>query len=145
MRQTIWPPDVCEACPLNQFRARAPVHSPAGIVTSVRKRAGLAWQLIPIDDVLYCEASHKYVDVHHLQGQTAISRSVTQLVAAFPAQLITLRRGLAVSRARVRKLAPVDHSYCWSLGLCGVPHSLSVARRHVRAVQQLLRSAARPA
>lgn len=101
----------------------------------VRRRAGL--ELIPIDEVRYLQAEHKYVTVHHGEGEDLIEQSLKQLEEEFPERLLRIHRNCLVNKAW---LAGMERGSGGQVAVLREAHAqLEISRRHVPAVRAFLR------
>lgn len=120
-----------------EWLAQRPVPAtPARNHLSARTHHGL--QLIPLDEVLYCQADQKYVTVVHDQGETLIDESLKQLEEEFPTRFIRAHRSALVAIDRIERLEAVPAGG-HQLVLRGHDQGVPVSRRHLAEVRQLLR------
>ena len=110
--------------------------TPARSHLSARTHHGL--QLIPLDEILYCQADQKYVTVVHEQGETLIDESLKQLEEEFPGRFIRAYRSTLVAIDRIERLESLTAGG-HQLLLRGHAQGVPVSRRHLSEVRQLLR------
>ncbi|QQD22733.1 response regulator [Oceanospirillaceae bacterium ASx5O] len=114
----------------------APVPAAARNHLTARTYHGL--QLIPLDDILYCQADQKYVTVVHDQGETLIDESLKQLEEEFPTRFVRAHRSTLVALDRIERLETLTAGG-HQLVLRGHAQGIPVSRRHLSEVRQLLR------
>ncbi len=102
-----------------------------------RRRGNL--ELIPIEEVRFLQADHKYVTVNHSGGEDLIEDSLKRLEEAFPDRFLRVHRNALVARNCLEGLERGrDGQYF--VRLRGVATPLEVSRRHVADVKALIRS-----
>lgn len=98
-----------------------------------------ATTLIPIEDIIYFEACHKYVSVHHLGGESITEESLTSLEATISGELI-----LRIHRARLvnkRFIKEVNTKGKYPiLKLNNTSNGLRISQRHLSNVRRLINS-----
>lgn len=97
-------------------------------------RAGACLFLIPVRDIHYFRADHKYVEVHHQEGRALVEDSLRALEAEFGDQFIRTHRSILVSRAALVALHRSSAGR-HQVELRGVPGRLEVSRRHLPMVR----------
>lgn len=111
-----------------------PAHEPDGpCLTLVEQGRSLR---IPLADIVYLKADHKYTCVYTLAGHYLLHDSLNQLESALGDAFIRVHRNALVARAFVRGLE--KKSGAWMLQLFGTPEELSVSRRQLPGVRQSL-------
>lgn len=101
-----------------------------------RRRGDL--ELIPIDEIRYLQADHKYVTVNHLRGEDLIEDSLKQLEDEFADRFVRIHRNALVARRYLVGLERNgDGQYQVRVRDCDT--LLEVSRRHVTAVKGLVR------
>jgi len=93
---------------------------------------------IPIDEVIYLRAEHKYVVVRHEGGEALLEESLKSLEERFPKQFARIHRNALVNPARVSGLHRGLASQA-ELGFSGIDDRLEVSRRHLPAVRLWLK------
>jgi len=106
-----------------------------------RRRAGLG--LIPVNDVRYFMADHKYVTVQHDDGEDLIEDSLCQLEAEFGPRFLRVHRSALVARESLRGLEKDLYGQTHAL-IDGIETRVPVSRRRLPAVRRCLREAATP-
>lgn len=104
-----------------------------------RRRGAL--ELIPIDDIRYLQADHKYVTVNHLRGEDLVDDSLKQLEDEFGGRFVRIHRNALIAR---QYLAGLERSRDgqYHVRVRDTDVLLEVSRRHVAAVKALLRRSA---
>ncbi len=103
---------------------------------SARTRRGV--ELIPVEDVLYFIADHKYVTLRHCEGEVLLDEPLKSLEDEFGNYFVRIHRNALVARNRIEKLqrSAMGHFH---LQLKGLPdETLTVSRRHVPGVRKLM-------
>ncbi|MBD1550181.1 LytR/AlgR family response regulator transcription factor [Pseudomonas typographi] len=104
---------------------------------SARTRKGI--ELIPLDQVIYFIADHKYVTLRHVGGEVLLDEPLKALEDEFGDRFVRIHRNALVARARIERLqrTPLGH---FQLYLDGLPPSdaLIVSRRHVAGVRKIM-------
>lgn len=110
--------------------------NPARSHISARTRKGV--ELIPIDEVLYFIADHKYVTLRHSEGEVLLDEPLKALEDEFGDYFVRIHRNALVARHRIERLqrSSVGHFH---LHLKGLPdENLTVSRRHVPGLRKLM-------
>ena len=130
---------------LHGLQALAPSLAPAlagalprdGRLDAIHVGIGNSVRIVPIGEVLYFEATDKYVSVHTQKDEGLIRMSMRDLMARLdPADFLQIHRGVVVRRSQIA-LATRDESGRMSLKLRDVPRALGVSRafaHHFRAM-----------
>lgn len=102
---------------------------------SSRTRKGIV--LVPVDDILYFRAEHKYVTVRHKDGEVLIEDTLKELEAEFQDRFLRVHRNCLVSLDDLQALEKnVNGQPC--VKLRGLDEALDVSRRHVAHVRQVM-------
>ncbi|GGY56165.1 DNA-binding response regulator [Bacterioplanes sanyensis] len=121
---------------LQQKPEAAAVGGGARTHLSARTHAGL--QLIPVEEVLFFSADHKYVSVFHEGGETLIDDSLRQLEDEFGERFLRVHRSTLVARSRIERLeSQPGGGHC--VFLRGHDGGIAVSRRHVPVVRRAMR------
>ncbi|ASP37851.1 DNA-binding response regulator [Bacterioplanes sanyensis] len=121
---------------LQQNPERVAPSSGARTHLSARTHSGL--QLIPVEEVLFFTADHKYVSVYHEGGDTLIDDSLRQLEDEFGERFLRIHRSTLVARSRIERLeSQPGGGQC--LYLRGHDEGIPVSRRHVPMVRRAMR------
>jgi len=101
-----------------------------------RRRGNL--ELIPIDEVRFLQADHKYVTVNHSGGEDLIEDSLKRLDEVFPGRFVRIHRNALIASRFLEGLERGrDGQYFVRLRGCDA--QLEVSRRHVADVKELIR------
>lgn len=102
---------------------------------SSRTRRGIV--LVPIGEVFYFRAEHKYVTVRHKDGEVLIEDTLKDLENEFGERFLRIHRNCLVSREHIQALEKNTNAQpC--IRLRGVPETLEVSRRHLAKVRQIM-------
>ncbi|RML98775.1 Alginate biosynthesis regulatory protein AlgR, partial [Pseudomonas syringae pv. maculicola] len=103
---------------------------------SARTRKGI--ELIPLDQVIYFIADHKYVTLRHEGGEVLLDEPLKALEDEFGDRFVRIHRNALVARKRIEsmKRTPVGHFELFLRGLNG--DALIVSRRHVAGVRKMM-------
>ncbi|QLF93156.1 response regulator transcription factor [Pseudomonas sp. ABC1] len=103
---------------------------------SARTRKGM--ELIPLGQVLYFIADHKYVTLRHEGGEVLLDEPLKSLEDEFGERFVRIHRNALVLRSRIERLqrTPLGHFQLYLGGLESEP--LTVSRRHVAGVRKLM-------
>jgi two-component system response regulator AlgR len=103
---------------------------------SARTRKGI--ELIPLEQVLYFIADHKYVTMRHLAGEVLLDEPLKALEDEFGERLVRIHRNCLVVRERIERLqrTALGHFQIHLRGMQDEP--LTVSRRHVAGVRKLM-------
>jgi two-component system response regulator AlgR len=100
---------------------------------SAHYRGGL--RTVQIEDIIYLRAEHKYVTVHHAEGELLIDESLRALEQEFTQLFLRIHRNTLVARNRVNGLEKrSDGSVYIRLRDCA--EQLQVSRRHLPEVRR---------
>lgn len=103
-----------------------------------RTRKGI--DLIPLEQVIYFIADHKYVTLRHEHGEVLLDEPLKALEDEFGERFVRIHRNALVARARIERLqrTPLGHFQLYLRGLGD--EALTVSRRHVAGVRKLMNS-----
>jgi two-component system response regulator AlgR len=103
---------------------------------SARTRKGI--ELIPLDQVIFFIADHKYVTLRHAGGEVLLDEPLKALEDEFGERFVRIHRNSLVARDRIERLqrTPLGHFQLFLKGLDG--DALIVSRRHVAGVRKLM-------
>jgi DNA-binding LytR/AlgR family response regulator len=102
----------------------------------VRVRGGL--HPVPVGEVRYFLAEHKYVWVRTAQTRLLIPDSLQSLAGEFAGQFVRIHRNALVATRYLTGLTPAGRGR-WGVSLDGIDESLMVSRRRLPAVRRLIR------
>ncbi|MBA1273160.1 LytR/AlgR family response regulator transcription factor [Stutzerimonas azotifigens] len=105
---------------------------------SARTRKGI--ELIPLEQVIYFIADHKYVTLRHEGGEVLLDEPLKALEDEFGDRFVRIHRNALVYRDRIERLqrTPLGHFQLFLKGLEG--EALTVSRRHVAGVRKLMQN-----
>lgn len=124
---------------LRQLRALAPpaAAQPATRLTVIRAAVGNQVRMIPVPDVIYFEATDKYVNVVTADSQSLIRLSLRELLDQLdPAQFWQIHRGTVVNIGQVTA-AVRDEAGRLRLSLRGRTETLAVSRVFAHLFRQM--------
>lgn len=103
---------------------------------SARTRKGV--ELVPIEDVLYFIADHKYVTLRHTGGELLLDEPLKALEDEFGDHFVRIHRNALVARDRIGRLqrTSMGHFHLYLKGLAD--EALTVSRRHVPGLRRLM-------
>lgn len=102
---------------------------------SSRTRRGIV--LVPVGDIYYFRAEHKYVTVRHKEGEVLIEDTLKELETEFGERFLRVHRNCLVSMEYIQALEK-NASGQPCIRLRGVAETLDVSRRHVAKVRQVM-------
>ena len=102
---------------------------------TARTHQGL--QVVPVTDIIYFQAEHKYVMVYHHLGELLINDSLASLEQEFSHQFVRIHRNTLVAIKKIRILEK-DEQGKYFLTLQGVEERLPVSRRQQPIIRKLL-------
>ena len=88
----------------------APAAAPGGYMDRVPVRIGTRIQLVPVEQIDYCEADSNYVRIHAGAESYLVRETLAGMEARLdPARFLRIHRSLIVQTARVESLEPLFH------------------------------------
>jgi two-component system response regulator AlgR len=101
-----------------------------------RTRKGI--DLIPLEQVIYFIADHKYVTLRHEHGEVLLDEPLKALEEEFGPRFVRIHRNALVARDRIERLqrTALGHFQLYLRGLGD--EALTVSRRHVAGVRKLM-------
>ena len=105
----------------------------------ISARLGGELRLIPIEDVRYFMAEHKYVTVRYTKGTVLIEESLRQLEDSFANQFLRVHRNALISIQHISKLEK-DKSGRHLIHLRNLDEPIEVSRRHLPTVRKVMRA-----
>ena len=123
---------------------RAQIHSLDEIDTSserrhISARLGGELRLIPVEDIRYFMAEHKYVTVRYTEGTVLIEESLRQLEDSFSSLFLRVHRNARISTQHIAKLEK-DKSGRHLIRLRDLDEVIEVSRRHLPTVRKVMRA-----
>lgn len=104
---------------------------------SARLHGGI--RLIPVEDVLYFQAEHKYVTVVYRDGHVLIEDSLKQLEQRFAELFVRIHRNALVARSQFRAVRRNQQGQ-YIVELKDSDDKLEVSRRHAAQVKEFLKN-----
>jgi two-component system, LytTR family, response regulator AlgR len=102
---------------------------------SSRTRRGIV--LVPVKDIYYFKAEHKYVTVRHTEGEVLIEDTLKELETEFAGKFLRIHRNCLVATDHIQALEKNANAQpC--IRLRGLAERLDVSRRHVAHVRQVM-------
>jgi two-component system response regulator AlgR len=94
--------------------------------------------LVPVNEIAYFRADHKYVTVRHMQGEVLIEEPLKDLAEEFAGRFLRIHRNTLIAVSFLAGFAKTgDGAYVVSLR--GIEERLEVSRRHLFALKDLLK------
>lgn len=117
-------------------RPAADTHGAPRSHISARTRKGI--DLIPLEQVIYFIADHKYVTLRHEHGEVLLDEPLKALEDEFGERFVRIHRNALVARERIERLqrTALGHFQIYLRGLGD--EALTVSRRHVAGVRKLM-------
>lgn len=105
----------------------------------ISARLGGELRLIPIEDIYYFMAEHKYVTVRHKDGTVLIEESLRALEQEFADSFLRVHRNALVS---IKNIASLDKDRLGGhkIKLRGLDDTLEVSRRHLPTVRKVMKA-----
>jgi len=120
-----------DALEIADRRAEARTHLSATLQGNLR--------LVPVQEVRFLRAEHKYVTARYLRGELVLDESLTQLEEEFGERFLRVHRNALVAVAHVRGLSrDAEGRSCVELD--GIEEKVEVSRRLLAPVRKLLRT-----
>lgn len=104
---------------------------------SAKTRRGI--ELIPLSEVKFFQADHKYVTVRHEGGEVLIDDTLRDLESEFGDRVVRIHRNALVMMDHLEGLER-DPSGHYQVRMRGVEERLDVSRRHVSGLRRLVQS-----
>ncbi len=130
------------ACRVNQLQLESLRQQPARSERSscrshITARTHRGIELIPIDEVRYFLADHKYVTVRHEQGEVLIDETLKELEEEFGDRFIRIHRNALLSLTYLEGLEVVATGQ-YRVRIRGLDERLVVSRRHLPELRETL-------
>ena len=103
---------------------------------SAKTRRGI--ELIPLDDIRYFVADHKYVTVFHRNGEHLLDDTLKELESEFGTRFIRIHRNALVSTRHIEGIERMPEGQ-YQVRLSDTEHRPIISRRHVSDVKELLK------
>lgn len=95
-------------------------------------------RLVPVANVYYFQAEHKYVTAYHTQGQLLIEDSLNSLEREFSNEFIRIHRKTLVAKNHVENLFKNEEGQYY-VKLRGRDEALNVSRRQLSQLRSILK------
>ena len=102
---------------------------------SAKTRRGV--ELIPLHDVRFFIADHKYVTVHHVGGETLIDDTLKDLEGEFGNQFVRVHRNALVAVRHIEGMERASQGH-YQIRLRDIEEKPIVSRRHVAKLRELM-------
>lgn len=104
---------------------------------SAKTRRGI--ELIPLSEVKFFQADHKYVTVRHEGGEVLIDDTLRDLESEFADKVVRIHRNALVMMEHLEGLErdPAGH---YQVRMRGIDERLDVSRRHVSGLRRLVQT-----
>jgi two-component system response regulator AlgR len=96
---------------------------------------------VPLSQVLYLKAELKYITVRTQARSYILEGSLSELEEKFKSRFMRIHRNALIARAAVRALEKhydADEGEGWAVRLDGIDEVLSVSRRQLAAVREVV-------
>lgn len=103
---------------------------------STKTRRGV--ELIPLEDVRYFIADHKYVTVYHLSGEHLLDETLKELEEEFGNRFLRIHRNALVSVKHIEAIERSSQGQ-YQVRLAGIDARPVVSRRHAGGLKALLK------
>jgi len=104
---------------------------------SAKTRRGI--ELIPLTDVRFFQADHKYVTVRHEKGEVLIDDTLRDLEDEFGDRLVRIHRNALVMTTHLEGLERDSRGH-YQVRMSGVDDRLDVSRRHISGLRKLVQT-----
>lgn len=104
---------------------------------SAKTRRGI--ELIPLSDVRFFQADHKYVTVRHERGEVLIDDTLRDLELEFGDRLVRVHRNALVMTDHLEGLERDSRGH-YQVRMRGVEEKLDVSRRHISGLRKLVQT-----
>ena len=121
-----------------QLQSLQQAEEPPAMRTHISARVRETIQLIPIEEVLYFRADHKYVTVCHLHGEVLIEEPLKSLEQEFASLTLRIHRNTLICQQHLSGLTKDDNGHPQIL-LRHCDEALTISRRHLSEIKNLLK------
>jgi len=104
---------------------------------SARVRGNI--ELVPLADIYYFHAEHKYVDVRHKGGELLIEESLKSLENEFAESFLRIHRNALVAKRHISGFSKNKQGH-WRVTFRDIDASLEVSRRHTAQVRKIVKN-----
>ncbi|MCB1617049.1 MAG: response regulator transcription factor [Pseudomonadales bacterium] len=104
----------------------------------ISSKTRLGVELVPVSEVRFFQADHKYVTAFHTKGETLIDDTLKELEQEFEGRFVRVHRNALVSVEHIEGMErTAPGQYC--LRMQGIAQKPLVSRRHASELSKLLR------
>ena len=96
-------------------------------------------ELVPLEDIYYFHAEHKYVDVRHKGGELLIEEPLKSLEKEFAAMFLRIHRNALVAKQHLAGFSKNKQGH-WQVTFRDIDASLEVSRRHAAQVRKVVKN-----
>lgn len=133
---------LARACRVNQLQLESLRQQPQPAEhpicrSHITARTHRGIELIPIDEIRYFLADHKYVTVRHEQGEVLIDETLKELEEEFGDRFIRIHRNALLSLTYLEGLEVVSSGQ-YRVRIRGLEERLVVSRRHLPELRETL-------
>jgi len=121
-----------------QLQSLQQAAEPSAMRSHISARARETIQLIPLDEVLYFRADHKYVAVRHLHGEVLIEEPLKSLEQEFASLTLRIHRNTLICQQHLAGITKDAEGHPQLL-LRGCDEALPISRRHLSEIKNLLK------
>jgi len=104
---------------------------------SAKTRRGI--ELIPLSEVRFFQADHKYVTVRHDKGEVLIDDTLRELESEFGDKLVRIHRNALIMMDHLDGLER-DSTGHYQVRMRGIDEKLDVSRRHISGLRRIVQS-----
>jgi two-component system response regulator AlgR len=95
-------------------------------------------QLVPVEEIRFLKAEHKYVTAAWPGGELLIDESLKSLEKEFPEQFLRIHRNALIANKHIESLEK-DANGGYFVHLQGIQAMLAVSRRHIREIKKAVK------
>ncbi len=103
---------------------------------SARVRGNI--KLVPVIDIYYFHAEHKYIIVRYSEGELLIEEPLKNLEQEFATDFLRIHRNALVAKGKLSGIAK-DKEGRWQVSFRGIDNCLEVSRRHTTKVRKAMK------
>ena len=104
---------------------------------SAKTRRGI--ELIPLDDIRYFVADHKYVTVYHRHGEHLLDETLKELEEEFGSRFLRVHRNALVSLKHIEAIEKNNQGQ-YQIRLANIDSKPLISRRHLSSVKDLMKA-----
>lgn len=127
---------------LNKIQRVAVQKNPEAVTenqrTHITAKTRRGVELIPLDDIRYFLADHKYVTVHHRNGEHLLDETLKELEEEFSGRFVRIHRNSLVSIKHIEALERNSQGQ-YHVRLADTELRPIISRRHVSDLKELLK------